>query len=103
MRRLLFLFVATVLVAAPAGPVRAQAWYDTILPERSHDFGTVARGSKLRHAFPLVNMTSYDIHIADWSTKCGCTDVKVGARDIPPGTQTTIEATLDTSKFHDYK
>ena len=43
------------------------------------------------------------MHILDWRTKCGCTDVKVGARDIPPGTQTTIEATIDTSRFQGYK
>jgi hypothetical protein len=50
-----------------------------------------------------VNTTNYDIHIASWRPKCGCTEVKVGARDIPPGTQTTIEATLDTTKFQGYK
>ena len=36
-------------------------------------------------------------------TKCGCTNVRVGARVIPPGTQTTIEATIDTTKFLGYK
>ena len=43
------------------------------------------RGSQIRHAFPIVNRTNADIRIADWRTKCGCTDVKVGARVIPPG------------------
>src|SRR6185312_16958018 len=78
-------------------------WFDVIFPEKSHNFGTVARGSKLRYAFRLVNRTSHDIHILDTRTKCGCTDVKVGARDVPPGTQTTIEATIDTTKFLGYK
>lgn len=81
----------------------AQSWSDAIIPEKTHDFGTVARGSKVRHAFRIVNTSSYDVHIAGWRTKCGCTDVKAGSKDIPPGTQTTIEVTLDTEKFEGYK
>jgi hypothetical protein len=100
-RTLLTAFFLTCLAAAPSQA--QQPWHTTIFAEKSHDFGTVARGSKVRHAFKLVNNTGYDIHIADWRTKCGCTNVKVGARDIPTGTQTTIEATLDTTKFQGYK
>ena len=80
----------------------AQDW-NSVFPERSHDFGTVARGSKVKHAFRLVNNTGYTLHIAGWNTRCGCTDVKVGAREIPAGTQTFVEATLDTTKFVGYK
>lgn len=102
MRRVLIIFAAC--AALSPATVRAQNnWFDVIFPEKSHNFGTVARGSKLRYAFRLVNRTSHDIHILDTRTKCGCTDVKVGARDVPPGTQTTIEATIDTTKFLGYK
>ncbi len=72
-------------------------------PERSHDFGTVARGSKVRHSFPVVNSTDQPIHIKSYRAKCGCTDVRLGARDIPPGTQTVVEAVIDTTNFHGYK
>ncbi len=81
----------------------AQNWSDTLFPERAFDFGTVARGSKIHHTFRLINRTSQEIHIADWRTKCGCTEVRVGARVIPPGTQTPIEAVIDTTKFLGYK
>lgn len=81
----------------------AQNWVDTIFPERAFDFGTVARGSKIHHTFRLINRTSQEINIADWRTKCGCTEVRVGARTIPPGTQTSIEAVIDTTKFLGYK
>jgi len=74
-------------------------WVNSALPERSFDFGAVARGSRLRHAFPIVNRSDQTIRIRDWRTKCGCTDVKVGAKVIPPGTQTTIEVTIDTTQF----
>ena len=63
----------------------------------------VARGSQVRHAFPVVNRTNSEIRIADWRTKCGCTDVRVGAQVIPPGTQTTVEATIDTTRFQGHK
>ena len=97
MRRVTFLLAASAALAIR--PAAAASWVDTIFPERFHDFGTVARGAKLHHTFRLVNTTGQDVHIADWRTKCGCTEVRVGARDIPPGTQTTIEAVLDTTKF----
>jgi Protein of unknown function (DUF1573) len=74
-------------------------WLASALPERAHDFGTVARGSQLRYAFPLVNRSDQEIRINNWRAKCGCTNVNVGARVIPPGTQTTIEVTVDTTKF----
>ena len=98
--------VTTFLIAGIAlgfQTAAAQDWIATALPERSFDFGTVARGSKILHSFKLLNRTNQEIHIADWRTKCGCTEVRVGARDIPPGTQTVIEAVLDTTKFQGYK
>ena len=91
------LAAGTSLAAAPAD------WTAAVFPERSHDFGTVARGSKVRHSFPIVNSTNEILHIKSWRTKCGCTDVKVGAREIPPGTQTTIEAVIDTTNYTGYK
>ena len=95
-----FFVVWAALAIAPAG---AQDWVSTAFPEKSFDFGTVARGSKILHTFKLYNRTNQDIHIADWRTKCGCTEVRVGAREIPPGTLTYIEAVIDTTKFQGFK
>lgn len=81
----------------------AQSWVESVFPETSHDFGTVARGSKVKHAFKLINATESTLHIASWKTKCGCTDVRIGAREIPPGTQTQIEASIDTTRFQGHK
>ena len=86
-----------------AVPAAAQDWVHTVFPERSVDLGTVARGSKVRHTFRIVNTTNQDLKILNWRTKCGCTDVRVGAKEIPPGTQTVVEAVLDTTKFQGYK
>jgi hypothetical protein len=90
-------------IPATAAQGQDLAWVASALPERAYDFGTVARGSQIRHAFPLVNRSDAEIRIVDWRTKCGCTNVRVGAKIIPPGTQTTIEATIDTTKFLGYK
>jgi hypothetical protein len=98
MRRVFLSWTAWALLLTPTAHAQS-SWVEQVLPERSFDFGTVARGSKIRHAFRLVNRLDQEIHIADWRTKCGCTDVRVGARSIPPGTQTTIEAVIDTTKF----
>jgi len=101
MRRLIAFLAGWAVLGSAA--VHAQAWVDTVFPKRSHDFGTVARGSKVSHAFKVINTTDKEIHITTWRTKCGCTEVKVGSQDIPPGTQTTIEAVIDTTKFQGYK
>jgi Protein of unknown function (DUF1573) len=97
MRRLLLCGALWAVVSASTA--RAQSWIDSVLPERSFDFGTVARGSKIRHSFRVVNRLDQEIRIVDWRTKCGCTEVRVGAREIPPGTQTVVEAVIDTTRF----
>jgi Protein of unknown function (DUF1573) len=99
MRRSFVLWIVCSLLLVGSAQAQNLDWVASALPERSYDFGTVARGSKIRHAFPIVNRTNAEIRIAEWKTKCGCTDVRVGSKVIPPGTQTTIEATIDTTKF----
>jgi hypothetical protein len=94
------LFLSLSSAAARAGDLD---WMSSVFPQRVYDFGNVARGSQVRHSFPVVNRTNAEVHIASWTTKCGCTNVKVGARVIPPGTQTTVEATLDTTRFLGHK
>lgn len=103
MRRMLTIGILVTLTASGAAHAQGLDWVNTALPERAYDFGTVARGSQIRKAFPLVNRTDQEIRIVDWRTKCGCTNVRVGAKVIPPGTQTTIEATIDTTRFSGYK
>ncbi len=101
MRRAMLLTIAW--LALIMTPAQAQDWVSTVFPERAYDFGTVARGSKVSHTFRVVNTTAQEIRIVDTRTKCGCTDVRVGARQIPPGTQTVVEATIDTTRFQGYK
>ena len=103
MRGMMLFGLLGLAVSSPAVRGQGLEWVASALPERAYDFGTVARGSQIRHAFPLVNRSDQEIRIVDWRTKCGCTNVRVGAKVIPPGTQTTIEATIDTTRFLGYK
>ncbi len=103
MRRLLLCWVISSSFATGVTRGADSDWLTGVFPERAYDFGNVARGSQIRHAFLLVNRTSADIRIADWRTKCGCTAVRVGSRVIPPGTQTTVEATINTTNFQGHK
>jgi Protein of unknown function (DUF1573) len=82
-----------------AAQVAQPDWIAQVFPERAHDFGIVARGSVVRYAFPIINRTEFEVRIVNWETKCGCTNVRIGSKVIPPGTQTTIEATIDTTRF----
>lgn len=100
MRWYVLVFSISLGLAPAAG---ASDWISLVFPDRTHDFGNVARGSKVLHAFSVVNRSNSEVHIASWRPKCGCTGVKVGARSIPPGTQTTIEATIDTTRFQGRK
>jgi len=103
MRLVTLAFAALLGVVVSPAAATAQDWVNTVFPERQHDFGTVARGSKVRHSFKLINTTNEEIHILTWLTKCGCTEVRVGSQTIPPGTQTVVEAVLDTTKFTGFK
>ena len=102
-------FLVWMALASCSGLANAAAradqppWVAQVFPERTHDFGNVARGSQVRYSFPVVNRTDMEVRIVDWKTKCGCTNVRVGSRVIPPGTQTTIEATIDTTRFQGQK
>jgi hypothetical protein len=103
MRRTMLMGFLGMVIASPSVRGQGLDWVASALPERAYDFGTVARGSQVRHEFAVVNRSDQEIRIADWRTKCGCTNVRVGAKVIPPGTQTKIEATIDTSKFLGFK
>lgn len=99
--RSLAILIASVtsLIGPCISHLNAQEWVNSIFPDRNHEFGSVAKGSKLRYSFKVTNVTDKELHISSYQTKCGCTEVKIGATTVPPGTQTTIEATLDTTNF----
>ena len=49
MRRFVHLLSVAAVIGLGAATANGQAWYDTLFPESSHDFGTVARGEAALH------------------------------------------------------
>jgi Protein of unknown function (DUF1573) len=87
------------LLGLGAAPSLADAWTDALFPEKSHDFGMVPRGVKVKHDFLLVNRLSEPITIVNLRPSCGCTSGKAYASTVAPGQSTVIEAEMDTRNF----
>jgi hypothetical protein len=87
------------LLGLGAAPSLADAWTDALFPEKSHDFGMVPRGVKVKHEFLLLNRLSEPITIVNLRPSCGCTSGKAYASTVAPGQSTVIEAEMDTRNF----
>lgn len=55
----------------------AQQWAQRLFAATSHDFGTVARGSKQEFAFELTNVYAEPVRIASVRSSCACAAVSV--------------------------
>jgi hypothetical protein len=86
-------------LALGAQAVRAANWADSLFSERAHDFGTVARGVKVKHDFVLTNRLAEPITILSLRASCGCTSGKASASSVGPGESALIEAFMDTRNF----
>jgi hypothetical protein len=63
--------LACLLLAASGAS--AQDWAAKMFNTMSHDFGTVARGSKTEYRFQVKNVYEEDAHILSVQSSCGCT------------------------------
>jgi hypothetical protein len=82
---------------------RAADWADRLFSERSHDFGNVPRGSRVRHEFVLNNRLDEPIRVDKIHASCGCTRGRAEASVVRDGRSTVIEADMDTTKFEGKK
>lgn len=69
----------------------------------SHDFGTVARGAKVEHRFPLTNIYLEDAHIQSATASCGCTSPQVPAEIIKSWKKAEVVVRIDTVNFQGQK
>ena len=90
-------FVFALLLGA--GTVHAAGWADSLFPERSHNFGPVPRGAKVKHSFLLTNRLGEAVTILNLRPSCGCTSGKASASMVNPGETAVIEAQMDTRNF----
>jgi hypothetical protein len=65
----------------------------------THDFGTVARGTKAQFSFAVRNIYEEDAHIANVTSSCGCTTTQVTRADLKTHEVGEIIADFNTRDF----
>jgi hypothetical protein len=85
------------LSGAPAG--QAQDWAAKMFDRTSHNFGTVARGSKVDYRFTITNLYVEDVHIAGVRSSCGCTTPQVVNQTLKSREKGEIVAQFNTQQF----
>jgi len=85
--------------AQEAIPKAGDDWAEQMFSERSHDFGSVARGADVRHKIQVKNLYEETIHISNVGTTCGCTAAKPDREELKTGEVANIEVVMNTVKF----
>ncbi len=93
------IFLCLTLVSAGA----AQEWATKMFTTTSHDFQTVAAGSKAEFRFPLKNLYEEDCHIQGVRSSCGCTTPIIVKSDLKTFETGEIVAEFNTKKFIGHK
>ena len=93
-------FLLLLLCVAPA---TGQEWARKMFSEFEHDFGTVARGSKVEHRFVITNVYKEDIVIESVTSSCGCTDVSLTKNVLKTWETAEIVARFNTLAFSGFK
>jgi hypothetical protein len=78
-------------------------WYQSLVKNREHDFGVVARASKQQHIFEFENTIGQELILTGVRTSCGCTKPAILTPTVKPGETGRIKAVLDTRSFHGAK
>jgi len=93
------LAVAVALVVAPAERAVAQEWAEKMFSVTSHNFGTVARGSKTEYRFVFRNLYEEDVHVTSVRTSCGCTSPSVTRNLLKTHETSEVVAAFNTRTF----
>jgi Protein of unknown function (DUF1573) len=64
-----------------------------------HDFGTVEQGTRVEHAFKVRNGGSASLQISKVEGSCGCTAGVSADGIVPPGHETWVTVSLETSRI----
>ncbi|MFO0424340.1 MAG: DUF1573 domain-containing protein [Planctomycetia bacterium] len=97
--RLPHLVVLAMLFAGTADAAGAQEWANKMFSATSHNFGTVARGSKTEFRFTFRNLYKEDVHVVGVRTSCGCTSPEVTKRDLKTHETSEVVAKFNTRTF----
>jgi hypothetical protein len=98
-RKTLLAAVALTLAIAPLNAAVAQEWATKMFSATSHNFGTVAKGSKTEYRFVFRNVYKEDLHVVGVRTSCGCTSPEVTVRDLKTHETGEVVAKFNTRTF----
>jgi hypothetical protein len=91
--------ICAALACLTAADAPASEWAKKMFPVTSHNFGTVARGSKTEYRFVFKNIYEEDLHVVGVRTSCGCTSPTVTRRDLKTHETAEVVATFNTRTF----
>jgi len=93
------LVLAALSVLASTGPLAAQEWARKMFTVTSHNFGTVAKGSKTEYRFVFRNLYQEDVQVVGVRTSCGCTSPTVSKNLLKTHETAEVVATFNTRTF----
>tara|TARA_Y100000766_G_scaffold97674_1_gene83343 strand:- start:310 stop:1461 length:1152 start_codon:yes stop_codon:yes gene_type:complete len=82
-----------------AVPASGQEWAEKMFSVTSHNFGTVAKGSKTEFSFIYRNLYEEDVHVSSVRTSCGCTQPAITKKLIETHETGEIVAAFNTRTF----
>ena len=91
--------IVCVGLASSASSVSAQEWAEKMFSVTSHNFGTVAKGSKTEFRFVYRNLYEEDVHVSSVRTSCGCTQPAITKKLIETHETGEIVAVFNTRTF----
>ena len=93
------LSIAIAIFAFSCVDVSAQDWAKKMFTVTSHNFGTVARGSKTIFRFEVQNKYDDDLHIRGVRTSGGCTTPSIEKATLKTWEKGAIVAKFNTDSF----
>ena len=100
MRKLVLPLLISFLVCATARAQESGAWADKLFGgQNTHDFGTVARGSQLKHTFKMTNIWKVPLELTDVKISCGCLKAEPSTKQLQPGETGTFTIFMDAKQF----
>ena len=67
--------------------------------QTAHDFGVVAEGESLYHAFVLQNIGEAPLHLGRLNASCGLEASIAGPKELAPGAEALLGVSFDTGGF----
>lgn len=96
--RTIYLALLALFLSAAAAP--AQGWAEKMFKDGlTHDFGTIARGTQLKHSFKITNIYAVRMEITSIKSGCGCVSATAAKRVLEPREATTVEVSMDGRRF----